>query len=222
MGIRSSLQSVAEESDMSRSLFIASLVVSATALWSGCPVTGSDDDDDSAEESVEPTVADVLDGLRECVPLDGDGRIDLAGACANGACASMSYGEMNEALGEEGDCMGWTPTQLKCTWSNGIYRLFTDADDDGIPDEEFESGVLWLDVPYDGSTAEGLGVDVALSCFLEVLGYPHHVEFYGWNGDYTPSQMQWYEIHGDEEKGLELTCAEELAIAVGLTWTYLE
>ena len=209
---------------MSRYIPLIVLLATTVALLSGCPVTGADDDDDddSAGESGDPTVADVLDALAACEPLPGDGRIDLERACADDACASMTYDEMNAALGEDGDCMGWTPTQVKCTWSNGIYRLFADADDDDIPDEDFESGVLWLDVPYDGATLDGLGVDVPLSCFIEVLGYPQHLDFYGWNGDYSVSHMQWDEMYGAEDIGLQLTCSEDLAIAVGLTWTYLE
>ena len=125
-----------------------------------------------------PSVEELLDALPACDVATGDGRIDLDAVCADPICGGMTYAEMNDALGEGGACESiedpFTPGEVysACSWSAGFTASFDDEDRDGAPDAE--SIIFGFDVtlPYEGTSLEGLGVGVALSCFVDALGVP--------------------------------------------------
>lgn len=122
----------------------------------------------------EPDFTDALEHLPRCEPLPGIGTVDLELACADGACAQMTFPETEAALGEAGDCATtpWNAERLYCTWPRGLEGLWEDLDRDGVPDTDAPNERIHLYPPYDGATLEGLGVGVNPRCFVDQLGTP--------------------------------------------------
>jgi hypothetical protein len=148
------------------------------------PVEDTDPVDTDVPEAEPATVEDVLDALPACEGGYDDGRIDIEAGCADGACAGMTYDDINEALAEEGDCSsyyvdfdGYAYGYSMCAWSNGVSTDFADDDQDGVPDAGDRAYSIALDLPYDGGTAEGLSLDSHPRCFVDVLGDPSSASF---------------------------------------------
>ena len=149
------------------------------------------------EVASTPTVQDLLDAMTPCDTTSGNGRVDLDTACADGACAGMTYSELNTALDETGTCSEntFTPNTAFCGWTDGISTSFDDTDGNGTPDADSASTYLSLSAPYDGTTTDGLGVGVQLSCFVDSLGPPEVIDYLQQsNQDYAPDLMLWSNV----------------------------
>lgn len=135
-------------------------------------------------ESAEPvaTADDLVASLPACMSAgEGDGRLELASGCVEDACVGDSYAQVSEALGEDGEVIGWGTFDDNgdvvfafVDWSVGISTWFPAipaGDDEYVPDPDAPgTWPLFLDPAYDGRTGDGLGVDSELSCWLERLG----------------------------------------------------
>lgn len=125
----------------------------------------------------DATVQDLLNTLPACVPAaPGDG-LDTRRHCASGACVGATAAEISEALGASPTCVPYPEPQYQetyadCAWPNGVSETFEDFDADGVPDAGAVSYSLALEAPYAGRTADGLGLDASLGCFVDAWGNP--------------------------------------------------
>jgi len=152
------------------------------------------------------TVEGVIDALPACVPLATDGRVDVAAGCADDGCVGMTAVELEQAWGSA-TCsrQSSAPTSLRCVWPSGVWARFDDHDDDGVPDDGSSARPLLLEPPYDGATADGLGVGASLSCFVDALGYPDavrlsNVDDTGWrfrSMAWSSDGVELFDLHGE-------------------------
>ncbi len=136
-------------------------------------------------ESYQPAGSpeEALERLPDCTSSSGDGALEIDGACADGACAGMTWSEANAALGETGSCdtVASDASELYCVWRDeAIAMFFSDGDYDGVPDPESRSTGLFVDEGYPGRTVDGLGPGESMRCFLDVLGQPPDEDI-GWD-----------------------------------------
>ncbi len=61
----------------------------------------------------------------------------------------------------------YVSAELDCAWANGISADFDDTDEDGVPDEDATAFGLYLPLPYDGGTDDGLGLYASMSRFID-------------------------------------------------------
>lgn len=152
-------------------------------------------------ETAEPfgggsTVEELLDALPPCVPMAAGDRVDVDAGCVDGACASMTYAEIEAALGESASCIGeydeaFLAKELECRWPRGIVTEFYDLDDDGVPDADLIAYGVYLEPPYDGTTPEGLGLDASFRCFLDAYGAPDTVGLVHDGEHWWPGSFGW-------------------------------
>lgn len=119
-------------------------------------------EDTDVPETEPPTVEDLLDTLPACEPVATDGRLDIDGGCADGACAGMTYAEMVGALGDDPTCEAfyyefgsYAGGSVSCTWDNGVDASFDDLDRDGVADPASIAYGMKVQDPFDGGTVEG-------------------------------------------------------------------
>ncbi|MES2643685.1 MAG: hypothetical protein V4850_29635 [Myxococcota bacterium] len=142
------------------------------------------------------TMDEVLDALAPCVPMAASDRVDLDGACVDGACARSTFAELDEALGGTGVCVSADDDPLqavyaRCTWPVGIEAAFNDRDDDGVPDADALAYPLRLVAPYDGATPDGLGLDAGFACFVDAFGTPDSVSLVNDGENWWPGGFWW-------------------------------
>lgn len=123
-----------------------------------------------------------LGGLEDCGLPPGDGTLDLADGCLGAACVGMSFDAANAALGGDATCVpfvyefaGYSFAYVDCLWSNGVSALLEDADRDGAADVGVTLNGLQAEAPFAGTTADGLGLGVSLTCFVPILGEPDSI-----------------------------------------------
>ena len=159
-------------------------------LLSACGGPATECPDDTGTPPTSEGPVDPLDALEDCTPLDAGDRLDLAGACLDGVCLGQSKEEADEAFGTPGDCLAFGD-YLLCFWGDGVLGNLNDADADGQPDE---GARLWqvqaLD-PWDGASAEGLGLGIGLGCFTAALGTPDTLAFTAVEGELVASAATW-------------------------------
>jgi hypothetical protein len=162
---------------MSLAALIASLIACTTCGEGQIkdPISG-----DCLDEYVAPTSQEeARESLPECDLLPSSSRLDIEAACADGACAGMTYNEVNAALGETGDCDEPSSDWLVCHWQNdALHMYFEDADYDGQPDVDDVAIGLYLEESWSGSDESGLGLGISMRCYLDVLGEPEEIEYY--------------------------------------------
>lgn len=136
----------------------------------------------------------AFDPFAQAPPCDsrsGDGRLDLDTACADGACAEGTLSDWVAALGEADECEASYDDSVRCDWDAGIRGYFDDEDEDGEVDPDSEAGIVFLDEPYDGTTADGLGLGVSTACFADALGTAAGVSL-EWRSDgYAVTDAHW-------------------------------
>jgi hypothetical protein len=174
--------------------------------------TGTAGGDDTAADTEDPaTVSDVLGALPACELGSTDGTLDLNAGCADGACAGMTYLEIVDALGEEGECErfsfesgSYSSSVADCSWNDGVSASFDDLDEDGIPDDGAITYDIGVASPFAGGTDDGLGVGASFSCFVAALGDPDDVTFDLVDKDWVVSSASWnlqglraYDYYGD-------------------------
>lgn len=114
--------------------------------------------------------------LIDCVSRSGDGRLDLAQACADGVCEGDDWDTISAAAGGA-TCSG-DDAELICVWGDDeIVTTFADADYDNIPDANAPAGVVRVLDPWDGTTLDGIGPGAAGRCVLDRYGHPTTVDF---------------------------------------------
>ena len=142
--------------------------------------TTTPEDTGGADTEPPVTFLDLLAAMPPCEPGSTDGLLDLEDGCADGACVNMDYDAMVAAIGEAPTCdsiyirLGdsYESSQLSCDWSNGLGMSFADDDQDGLPDTGARGWPLYVDLPWEGGTTEGLGLGASMSCFVDLLGPP--------------------------------------------------
>lgn len=125
----------------------------------------------------DATVQDLVNALPACVPAAPGAGLDTRRHCADGACVGATAAEISEALGESPTCAPYLEPQYQetyadCTWPSGVSETFEDFDADGVPDAGAVANLLVLEAPYAGRTADGLGLDAGLRCFVDAWGNP--------------------------------------------------
>jgi hypothetical protein len=124
----------------------------------------------------------AYDALIECESRSGDGRLDLAQACADGVCEGQDWDTISAAAGgavctPDGD-------QLVCIWGDDeIVTTFADTDYDSIPDTNAPAGMVRVLDPWDGTTLDGIGPGSAGLCVLDRYGHPTTVDFQAHAGE---------------------------------------
>lgn len=147
----------------------------------------------SACEEAAPADApvDLFAAAPACSATDGDGRLDLGAACAEGVCSDDSYAEWVAALGEPSCGDSYTSTKVECTWG-GLRAIFEDDDEDGVVDDPSEIlKYFYVEEPYAGATPEGLTQGVELRCFVDAYGAPDDVTLELVGDAYRVSEMKY-------------------------------
>lgn len=151
--------------------------IGAPAGGTGCGFTSHGN-----HESVQA----LLDALPACEPAAPSERIDLAAGCVDGICAGMTYAEIVEATGGEGDCRpieAEGETDSHCLWAaGGVVTIHDDADADGEPDPDDATRLVFVPAGADATDPQGLGVGMSLRCYLDALGAPDSVHYCGTDG----------------------------------------
>lgn len=132
----------------------------------------------SADQGEDTGQADALEyaAFPECTSTEAGSEIDVDGSCVDGLCVGDSYDDVVAAKGEPTDESAWTE------WSDGFGAAF-DSDDD--------IETIWLQSPYTGHTADGLGLGESLQCFVDVYGTPEAT--YTWrSGDVQAVQAAFW------------------------------
>ncbi len=134
---------------------------------------------------------------------EGDGtayRLDLSASCADGICSDRAtYAAAEAALGEPDSCAAefsdiLAVTVFRCDWAVGVSIAFEDANDAGVLGEYDVALYVSVYYPWDGTSAQSLGVGSAVDDVLTVYGDPDYD--YGWHMfwvDYSFSIWDWEE-----------------------------
>lgn len=123
-----------------------------------------------------PTLMDWLDTLQACEPLAGDGRLDLAAGCVEGLCAGDGYADAMAARPGAACEVYIEGFIFECVWERtGLSAWVYDVDGDDVMDPNDPLWMLNVDLPYLGSTSEGLGLGADMKCFIDVLGEPDEI-----------------------------------------------
>lgn len=136
---------------------------------------------------------DALDDLPPCDRAEGDGRLDLEGGCADGACAGDPIEVFDAVFGPDRACFAasWDANWTYCDWPAGVQGLFLDADRSGEPDAGVASDRLRVYAPYEGQTWRGVGIDAPTACFLDTLGTPETLVLTDVAGALVPEELWW-------------------------------
>jgi hypothetical protein len=107
-----------------------------------------------------PTEDGLETEVSACDVLPARSGVDLDDGCVDGTCLGMTVAEATVQMG---------PPE----WSNGAshhwgYVAVHAANGNG------KITSITLEAPFDGGTESGLGIDVAMECFVEVLRSPAH------------------------------------------------
>jgi len=149
-----------------------------------------------------------------CAADLGDGRIDLDTQCADGACAGDSQADWVAALGSDANCKAsYAGDSYRCSWENGLTGYFDDDDGDGLPDDAAEAVVVFVDLPYSGTSADGLGLGVSVECFGEALGVPDTLAMERIAGGWFVTEAHYDASHLDIE---DSTSPDEIGDPDGL------
>ena len=125
-------------------------------------------------------------------PGEGDGRLDLEAGCIEGACAGDPLSSFDQAFGTEALCVELVegfPEYLECGWGNGVSVTGFDFDLDGELDEA--PFIVSVDEPYDGSTADGVGLGGEAWCAVQSLGMPDELEIGEWSRGWRLISASW-------------------------------
>jgi len=138
----------------------------------------------------DPSTPDeALAALPECDYLGPGDRIVVDAGCVDDACVGMSLAGISAVLGEgtcEGDAFDGEP--IGCAWNNVSVRFEGEAGtyvEDGIA-----TSIAAID-EFDGSSPEGLGLGISLSCYLEVLGEPDDIHYTDTDFGLSPWHTTW-------------------------------
>ncbi len=108
-------------------------------------------------------------------PTAGNGDLDVVGLSVGGLVLPQYYSAVSAVLGA-GSCSTAT-NKSTCVWAAvGQTWTFTDCDEDGVPDAQGVCDIPNQDArlvpPYNGRTADGLGLGVSPACWESALGTP--------------------------------------------------
>jgi hypothetical protein len=155
-----------------------------------------------------PTFVEALESLGPCTRLKNGDEIDAIGGCMGGACAGDEFSAILLALGDRDTvCDQLDTAEWECVWPQGIVVLFPPADtDEGAP--SVGSRATWVRARYDyeGATADGLGIGISVSCFVEVLGLPDTVFLVPSLDELVPQEVEWLALGieiEDEERQID-------------------
>lgn len=131
-------------------------------------------DTDTGPKPAGDPYAAWIESLGDCVPADGDGRLELGPGCADGVCAGDAYEAFVAAFGHP-SCVRGLYGYVVCDWDAGVSSFFEDFDYDMVIEDDARGHVLWVTAPFDGLTADGLGIGASIACFVDRLGTPGEV-----------------------------------------------
>jgi hypothetical protein len=156
-----------------------------------------------------PTFVEALQAMGPCVRLKNGDEIDAIAGCVDGACAGDEFSSVLLTLGDRDTVCELVDTgDWECSWPQGIVVLFPPADtDEGAPSSGTRAGWVRARYNYKGATADGLGMGVSVSCFVEVLGLPDTVLLVPSQGALVPQEVEWLKLGieiEDEEREIDL------------------
>ncbi len=132
--------------------------------------------------------------LPPCDLLPVGDEIEVSSGCSEGACADATYDSFNAALGETGECDSLEGYAF-CDWRDGLLgSFFDDNDGDDVPDDGAGAAGVFLDSGYAGASADGLGVDISLQCWIDVYGYTDLVEYETVGEEQFIAELQWGDL----------------------------
>ena len=120
------------------------------------------------------TTGDLLELLAPCTGLRPSERMDLDSGCAGGLCEGDLYDVATAVLGDPVACLVSSGDAF-CRWRNGIEGRWDDDDGNGVPDPGSRNQRTHVEFPFVSGTADGLGIRMPPSCFVDVLGEPHEL-----------------------------------------------
>lgn len=127
-----------------------------------------------------------------CTMAETGTRLDFLGACADGACDGDTIEDMTATLGTP-ECRDFGIDQVvACDWNGGIGAHFDDLDRDEVPDAGAIADVFNIELPWDGTSEEGLALGLSMGCFVEVFGPPEDSDLTAWDSErMVPTRLQW-------------------------------
>ncbi|TNE85047.1 MAG: hypothetical protein EP330_26960 [Deltaproteobacteria bacterium] len=119
-------------------------------------------------DALTPDLQPLLDADPCPSGLSGDGSLDLDAFCAGQACAGGTLADFEAEFGTNYD----DAVAPFLIWDDpAVFASFDDANGNGQVDADetanwlsLEGGAL--DIPWDGTTADGRGLGIPLSCWL--------------------------------------------------------
>ncbi len=153
------------------------------ACGADCPEGSEEENGMCVQTSVSVSSSTIEAQLIACGVSEGDGRLNLYSACVDDACVGQTYAELVDVLGPPVEAGSWME------WAGGIGFDF-DVED-LPPNPDAVATELWLQEPFTGSTDEGLGVGVPLSCFLEALPEPDDATLEYGSGSWHVENLDW-------------------------------
>lgn len=142
----------------------------------------------------DDAIAMAYDDFPDCdAEPTGDGTLDLFRRCAGGLCVGMTYDEMVASVGSDADSVDADyDGYLFVGWDDlGVYLWLHDADEDGLPDPDDTTWRIVVQPWFAGTTDDGLGTDMSLACFVDVLGDPDAITFEP-DGGWHPASLIYY------------------------------
>ncbi len=158
-------------------------------LLAACSAGDGGPPEDSGPAAADEPVDAALAAMPACEPGADDGRFDVEGACADGACIGSTWAEAKDALGRPG--CAYVVDGAYCSWNDGLVMAFADADADGTPDDGARAFLLAVNPPWDGGTDDGLALDASLRCFVDALGTPDAVSFGATEDGWVVRTLAW-------------------------------
>jgi hypothetical protein len=105
-------------------------------------------------------------------------RLDLRASCVDEFCVGRStYAAAESIMGVSDGCSSDFSDILEtaiifCDWSTGVSIAFDDENRSGVLGESEVALYLRVDSPWDGTSAQGLGVGSSIGDFVGIYGEP--------------------------------------------------
>ena len=126
---------------------------------------------EQVEADLGLSVEQLVSALPSCTFKPANGRLDLERGCADGLCLDMPT---ERAVQPPFACKASKRAQKPMCDDDAGRRFWDERESETRPQSTL--GQVYLSPPYDGTSADGLGLGVSLACFLEVYGTPDQVE----------------------------------------------
>lgn len=147
----------------------------------------------------DPSVADVLASLPDCVARPPGDGLDLGSGCVDGSCVDGRFDGFVATLGPPEACptIDGLGEQYECDFGGGRFALFVAPAGRAQPRSSDRAAWIRIRSAFEGADPDGLSVGVGPRCFVEQLGVPDRVEFQQIAGELLVSELRW-EVTGPD------------------------